>query len=211
MPIEKKISTLISRYVFQNAPAKRLSSYILRRYKSRIRLFHDLNYLDSLWKILTKYEGQLQDPDALKFALCFHKIRVSSFSSNKLTTSHKKARKILRKLSLSQVQLDQISDLLIKAAEPWKYTSEKNIDNLLLMDLVRVPLGAEKAEYQKYLKKIRKESALIPSSTFRKKRTDLINKLLSVSELYHLDEFVERYESNARQNLLDELKFYSTQ
>lgn len=206
MSLEEKIRQLIATYVYQDKPAKQLSSIIIKKYKSRSRVFHDFDYLNRLWNKLENQADQLKNPESLKFALCFHKIAVSGFFINDIRRSKRTTKKMLTKISMSQVQIKEVTSLLEKAAEPWNHQKEENGDASFFMDLIRSPFGLEADAYSFYSDAIRREARFVPKGKFYKKRQSLLNNMSAMNSIFRLDESIEQFEKNARSNISDELQ-----
>jgi hypothetical protein len=81
-------------------------------------------------------------------------------------------------------------------------------DTQLMLDIDLGILGQSRDVFEAYDRAIRKECARIPEEQYRSARADVLRGFLERTAIFHLDEFRDAFESQARRNIEDKLNEY---
>lgn len=86
------------------------------------------------------------------------------------------------------------------------YDDLLDINAGIAMDADLSILGKSEQEFDTYEMKIREEYAFVPEPLFRKKRAEILEKILTREFIYNHSIFRKKYESRARENLAKSIK-----
>ena len=75
-----------------------------------------------------------------------------------------------------------------------------------LIDADLAILGMTPHDYQRYASQVRNEFSVYPDFIYKNGRRKVLAHFLNKTRIYQSNEFFEKYESTARQNLLAELE-----
>ena len=115
--------------------------------------------------------------------------------------------KMLTKEMIQKV-IDYI-DATIKHQIKKEYIDDKDIEWFLDFDLAI--LGEQEDIYQLYMKNIRKEYIHVQSPMFEQKRSEVMRRFLNREQLYFSNEFIQKFENIARQNVANEIQMLEKQ
>ncbi|MDQ1163003.1 putative metal-dependent HD superfamily phosphohydrolase [Chryseobacterium sp. SORGH_AS 447] len=109
----------------------------------------------------------------------------------------------LDKLVLSPNVLQKVSDQIL-ATKAHHESGDRDTDYLLDADLS--VLGKSFETYMEYTKKIRKEYYIYPDFMYKPGRKKVLQHFLELKSIFKTNEFRDRYESTARENIRGEIE-----
>ena len=121
----------------------------------------------------------------------------------------KKARfwlkKRLKPLNFDEKTLKTIQNLIISTKKHELILTENN-DNSYLLDIDLSILGSNWNTYETYIKNIRKEDGMFPDFIYKKGRKKVLLHFLERKTLYFTEFYQNKFEQQARENLLKEIE-----
>ncbi|BAO75362.1 hypothetical protein [Winogradskyella sp. PG-2] len=178
---------------------------IIEQYASKKRYYHNLSHLQNMFKQLDKFESEIIDLDALKFAIWYHDIIYKSTKKDNEEESAILAKKRLKSSYFDEKRIKKVEKLII-STKKHQLILTKNDDNAYLLDLDLSILGTDWNTYKNYIQNIRKEYKIYPKFMYNPGRKKVLNHFLERETLFFTDAFQIKYEKRARENLKKEIK-----
>jgi predicted metal-dependent HD superfamily phosphohydrolase len=201
--VKKVFLELTASYSSDSDLSLKLWSEIETNYSDKKRHYHNLQHLRSLYLELESVADKLNDRDTLLFSLFYHDIVYKISKKDNEERSAELAADRLSELGFpahrAQLYLDQI--IATKSHE-----ESVDSDTNFFTDADLAILGKGWNVYETYIAAIRKEYGLYPDLLYKPGRRKVLQHLLSLDRLFKSDEFYERYEDQARRNILRELE-----
>jgi predicted metal-dependent HD superfamily phosphohydrolase len=169
----------------------------------RGRSYHNITHLDAIYRELKIVKDDIEDWDALFYAICYHDIVYDVQRSDNELQSATLARIKLKNLNLPPKMIERISQQIIATKE---HSSSEDSDSDLLIDADLAILGS--GDYESYLKGIREEYSCYSDREFYEGRRVVLEYFLMQKQIYKTTYFFDRYEQKARWNLEKEIKNY---
>ncbi len=179
-----------------------LWSDLEKRYTAKGRHYHNLTHIQNLCQQLSAVKESIEDWDALLFATYYHDAVYNTLKQNNEERSAALAVNVLGKLGVPD-DLTKRCEQHILATKGHATTTDQ--DTNLFTDADLSVLGQEWSIYQAYALQIRKEYSLYPDLVYLPGRKKVLNYFLQQDKIYKTSYFFDRYEAQARQNLLQEL------
>lgn len=177
---------------------------ILTNHGESHRHYHNLQHLEELFRLLLPFESKLEHPQAVYWAIFFHDIIYKPLRKDNELKSAELADVALKKLEVEE-KIVQLTYSLIVATKDHHAMIPSN-DFRYFLDADLAILGADWEKYETYYKAIRQEYLQVPNILYRRGRKKVLQHLLQKAPLYETAEFFERFESQARANVRQELK-----
>ncbi|QQS29418.1 MAG: hypothetical protein IPM47_00250 [Sphingobacteriales bacterium] len=181
---------------------------ILKRYAQKGRFYHTAKHLCQLFLLLEKVAEKLTAPEAVYWAVFYHDIVYNPLRKDNEHRSAKYARKMMQQLKI-QEDLILLTEQLIVATQTHIAPAGSLPDFLYFLDADLAILGAKPEKYDQYSNAIRKEYRFIPDFMYRPGRKKVLEQLLSKPALYYTPPFLNRFEAQARENMLREIQSLS--
>ena len=145
------------------------------------------------------------DINTFLFAIWYHDIIYKPIRKDNEEKSSSFALKRLKALNISEQKLRNIQNLIISTKKHDIILMENN-DNAFLLDIDLSILGSDWYTYKTYIQNIRNEYAIYPDFMYTKGRKNVLKHFLERKTLYFTKVFQDKFEEQARQNLLKEIK-----
>lgn len=174
---------------------------LMNSYCSKSRHYHDLTHIEHMMDLASDVVDQIHDEPAFYFAIWFHDvIQVMGRDSEALSAEY--AMKQLSKLKAPKSFTDRVQALILST----KHGKQLDLsdDAALLVDIDLAILGSQSEAYSQYAVNCRKEYK-IPNAIYRRGRNAVLRDFLSLKHIFHTDIFRNRFEQQARLNLMKEL------
>ena len=182
-----------------------LSSYhqIITRYSEPHRTYHTLNHIHHIFQKLDRLSHPIHDRTSLTLAIWLHDIIYNPKAKDNEQQSAHFAHQLLTPLQIPDRTLHTIQTLILTTQHhnPNPYSTDQQI----LCDLDLAILGSPPKTYRQYAQAIRSEYAWIPQPDYCQGRIQILKTFLNRDRLYHIPELRDRYETQARQNLQQEI------
>lgn len=197
---------LIVPYYQSADKAGELFEEIFKCYSEKNRHYHNYDHLKDLLQHSVEYGHRLENVEVVRFSIFYHDIIYKSSRRDNELKSAELARIRLKELNLFNDQIDLVEKFIIatKNHQPVSVPFEKDLHYFLDFDLS--VLGADEKTYDRYAKGIRMEYRQYPDFLYRPGRQKVIKHYLEKPTLYLSKDFKERFEAQARKNLLEELR-----
>lgn len=167
-------------------------------YSQETRYYHDINHINATLKSLEQVKQLANDYNALELALWFHDaIYKISSSSNELDSANWAA-EFLKLNNAEEDVIEKVHRLIMATLHNSVSTDS---DERLIVDIDLSILGANSELYDNFELWIRKEYQLVPSFTYKKKRTEILEGFLNRDRIFSHQYFFDKFEINARANL----------
>ncbi|MBS1912449.1 MAG: hypothetical protein JST22_10725 [Bacteroidetes bacterium] len=171
-------------------------------YDSAGRYYHTLSHISALLELLGPVRERLRHSDVVEYAVWFHDIAYDTARTDNEEASAAVARASMKRLGLERMAIP-VAELVLstKAHRP-----AGSIDAAYLVDADLAILGAPPDVYDRYALAIRREFAWVDDARYREGRSAVLRHFLERSPLYLTDEFRVQLESQARANMVNELR-----
>ncbi len=169
-----------------------------RYYSGRSRRYHNGSHINHcLAQLEASSRPEARDP-LLEFAIWFHDVIYSTMSARNELRSADLAAAVLKSAGASVDAQEEVRSLIRATShrEP-----PRGIGHQLITDIDLTPLGASPGEFRDTEERIRAEYGWVPRKLYRIKRLDLLRDLCQRPQIFSLDEFYDRYETQARANI----------
>lgn len=171
---------------------------IEKQYSKSSRHYHNLEHLENIFSELEGVKSEITDFDSVIFSVFYHDVIYKSTSKDNEEKSAEYAVTSLRKINLSETQLQKISEQIL-ATKKHETSSDQDVNFLTDADLSI--LGADRNTYQKYTEKIRKEYSFYPDFLYKPGRKKALLHFLEFDFIFKTTHFRNKYEILARENL----------
>ena len=164
------------------------------------RHYHDLTHLDACLGELDTAPADLADRDAAEAALWFHDAVYDPRAEDNEALSAAWAEEALTAAGVPPARAADVARLVLLTRHR-EVPPVSDVTGALVCDVDLAVLGRPPAAFNEYERRIRREYAWVPETTYRDRRARILTALLDRSPLYRLDHFRMRYEAAARHNL----------
>ncbi len=185
--------------------SKQIFDIIQKSYTSSRRFYHNLEHIRKMLMSVQPYILYLKHPDILYFAIWFHDIVYNPLRKDNEKKSAQVAKKQLLKLGIDAFSISEICNNIERTATHFEHFENESPELKLLLDADLETLGSAPEVYDLNTRNIRKEYAIIPDSVFNAGRAKVLQKFLDMPQIYRTPAFFEKYETQARHNLNNEL------
>lgn len=173
-------------------------------YKNPSRNYHNLDHLNYMLNAILQVKIKILNWDAVMFAIYYHDIIYDIFKNNNEEKSADFAEVRLKKLKLSNQQIDEIKKHILSGKT---HQNSENSDRKYFLDADLSILGESPEIYSKYSKNIRAEYVQIPFQIYKTARTNILNDFLNRTQIFLTPYFYQKFEDTARRNIINEIEF----
>lgn len=195
---------LTSNY-YDNNISEELWKEISKSYTYKTRYYHNLSHVHNMLLQAKDFKTEIQDLEALKFAIWYHDIIYKFSRKDNELKSALLAEKRLKLINFDEKRIEIVKKLII-STKNHELILEQNKDNAYLLDLDLSILGTDWETYQKYIRNIRKEYKVYPDFMYKPGRKKVLKHFLERETLYFTNDFKNKYEVQARKNLKKEIE-----
>lgn len=167
------------------------------------RYYHNLSHLDKLIAELEAVKNEISNWQTLVFSVAYHDIIYNILKHNNEEESAKFAYEKLTLLNLPDNQKDACAVQILATKS---HDTNSNSDTNYFTDADLSILGAGNDIYKIYTGQIRKEYKYYPDFLYNPGRKKVLNHFLQMHRIYKTKYFEDKYEQQARLNLIEELK-----
>ncbi|MBL7718860.1 MAG: hypothetical protein JNL72_08495 [Flavipsychrobacter sp.] len=182
--------------------AEKLWKEIETCYTEQHRHYHTLAHLENLVAELLPYKEKAGDWDILLFSVFYHDIIYNIPGSSNEEKSAELAAARLKQLGIPPERIALCREQILATKT---HTENTNFDTNLFTDADLAILGKPEVQYDEYTIAIGKEYHIYPLFLYKNGRRSFLKHFLSMEHLYKTNEFREKYEAQARENLELEL------
>lgn len=185
---------------------EKCAAEILDAYSTSARHYHNLAHLARLTSELEEVKPHIQRWPAILFAVLYHDIVYSALSSDNEEKSALLAQKRLTSLHVSPVTINSCIDHILATKN---HEQSKDADTSFFVDADLSILGANATVYELYAAQIRKEFSFYPNLIYNNGRKKVLQRFLQMPVIFKTQHFQDKYESQARANIAQELEMLS--
>ncbi len=199
---------LTNRYAADGAPSDRWYEVLTSSYSGPDRHYHNLRHVAEVLRLLEQFAGNVSDRATIFFAAWFHDAVYDTRSRTNEEESAALANRALSELGVPPEVGEAVRRLILATK---RHEIEDAAPDLgLFLDADLSILGAPDMTYAAYSEAIRKEYSWVPDEAYREGRLKFLTTFLGRERLYHTGPMARRFESQARNNLSNEVKALST-
>ncbi|HYI78647.1 MAG TPA: hypothetical protein VEW65_13585, partial [Chryseolinea sp.] len=158
--VEETFTSLILRHSDSISLAKEYYDELLQRYSERSRYYHNLNHLYHLLLQILPLGSQLDDMDAVLFALYYHDVVYRVMRRGNEERSAKLASSRLKVLGLEDSRIDRCKNHILATKS---HEMSHDTDTNFFTDADLSILGKDWLTYKTYTEAIRREYAIYPN------------------------------------------------
>ena len=192
---------------------KTLWQDIANRYSESARAYHTLAHLQQLFSQFEQIKLELQQPSIIALALFYHDVIYNPKRSDNELKSAEYTSEVLSTY-LTVKQTERIYHLIMMTAkhqlDDVSTTNDLDSDAAYLLDMDLSVLGASWSKYEQYTKAVRQEYSHVTTAHYRVGRARVLEDLLDHPTLYLTDDYYQRLEAQARENIEREITLLAT-
>jgi predicted metal-dependent HD superfamily phosphohydrolase len=206
MSLKEKFSQNCFSFTKDQNLIENLWSEIEKNYSEKSRHYHNLEHLENMFSELDLVKEKIVNFENITFSVFYHDVIYDVTSKVNEEKSAEFAELRLKKLNVDQNSIEKISAQII-ATKAHQKSEDNDINYLLDADLSI--LGKDLETYLDYTKKIRKEYSIYPDLLYKPGRKKVLKHFLELESIFKTEDFREKYEVIARENILFEIKSLS--
>ena len=176
---------------------------IVNRYREPHRRYHTLDHVADMLTTIDEHRERIEEYEALAFATWFHDVIYDPMRHDNEERSASLARRAMRRLQVPTSITNRASALIIATRE--HEPPDRSFDAALFIDADLAVLGADHEQYGSYADAIRAEYSMVADVDYRRGRSDQLAELLKRPHIYYTEHMRNRFETQARTNISNEL------
>lgn len=177
-------------------------------YQAEGRHYHNLAHIEAMLALAADYRALLHDPGAVEAAIWFHDaIYDSRAKDNEARSAALAAEKLAGRTNTER--LDRIVAMIVATAThelPALADKEAYREAALFLDMDLSILGASPEAFDAYEQAVRREYGWVEEPMWRAGRGAVLKTFLARPHIFHTEEFQQRFEPQARQNMARSLE-----
>jgi predicted metal-dependent HD superfamily phosphohydrolase len=175
---------------------------ICHRYREPHRKYHTVQHLEECFAKLQELQFEAMRIGEVELALWFHDAVYDVFRHDNEEKSAELACSRLQQVRASGEIINRVRGLIMAT----RHHEPEGVDAQVLVDVDLSILGESPSRFQEYEQQIRGEYRHVPSLLFTHKRKKVLEGFLRRDRIFKTDVFFERYEKQARENLVGSLQ-----
>lgn len=184
---------------------EKLFSELTEMYQGVGRYYHNLEHIQRMLSFLKKRVNRIEDWVSIQLAVWFHDCIYDIHDGENEERSADFARRKLLDLGVSAGIVEKVVNLILLTKKHEITIEYSNFDAKIFLDSDLMSLGGSYEEYNRILKRIKKEYSDIPEEIFKKGRRQFLKSFLSKPRIFYTDEMFVEFEDDARRNMEREL------
>lgn len=194
---------LLQKYTDDKGLVNELWLEIEKHYTDKKRHYHTLQHLDNLLSQLTEVKAELLDWETILFTLYYHDIIYNPLKSDNEDKSAEFAEKRMQQIAVPAETIKRCKAQILATKTHIKST---NSDTNYFTDADLSVLGQTWEVYTHYYKGVRKEYSIYPDIIYNQGRKKVLNHFLAMSSIFKTDFFYQKFERQAKLNLIKEIQ-----
>ena len=171
-----------------------------KAYSRKLRHYHNLNHLGEMMDCYDLYRSHLENPNEVLFAIFYHDI---IYKVTRKDNELKSAQYAVTLLPDDSKLDKELVYNMICATQHHQHNENEDINWLIDFDLK--VLSKEWSAYKIYFEQIRKEYKIYPNFLYNPGRKKALEHFLKNEFIFQTAEFRNKYETQARENILSEI------
>ncbi|MER8571509.1 hypothetical protein NKH19_10690 [Mesorhizobium sp. M1338] len=189
-----------------------LKSELSALYRGPGRHYHNLAHIEAMLALAGDYRAALGDPGAVEAAIWFHDaVYDSKAKDNEAQSADLAEKKLAGRADPSR--LNRISAMIVATAThqvPPFDDATSTRDASLFLDMDLAILGAAPEAFDAYERAVRREYQWVEEPMWRAGRSAVLKNFLARPHIFHTEEFRQRFERQARENMTRSLAALTT-
>lgn len=169
-------------------------------YESPTRHYHNLSHIEDCLRLFT--ESKIDDPVAVELAIWFHDVIYDPLKPDNEAASGIFAKLWLNQLEENTIFSNSVERLILVTDHN---TEPETDDEATLVDIDLSILGSTPERYKLYSQQIRSEYSHVDDPQYKAGRIAVLKKFLDRSSIYKTEEYKNRFEASAQNNLEQEI------
>jgi predicted metal-dependent HD superfamily phosphohydrolase len=193
---------LMQEYKVNNENVALMFTQINQRYAEGHRAYHNVEHILNSIEEFKTLRDLSKNPNELELAIIFHDIVYDTYAKD----NEEKSAELMKDMLTYYVPRDKLdlTQRLILSTKHNKLVEDK--DEQLIVSIDLAILGKSQGEYKKYSQAIRKEYSWVSDEEYKLGRKKVLNYFLSREKIYPNEMFFDKYERNARWNMIGEME-----
>lgn len=175
-------------------------------YSTPARAYHNLHHIAFMLQLCHEYLAQLHNPAVVGFAILYHDVVYNTERRDNEESSAAMAKKHLQLLHFRKSYIQDVEDFILATQHhQLPEGMEDNTDLQYFLDFDLAVLGLSSQQYVDYSKRIRQEYLQYRTHIYKEGRKQALSQLSSTDHLFFTDDFRQRFEQQAKENINNEL------
>ena len=197
--LHERLVTLLRRICGRASTCDEAARQLLAMYRDPIRHYHNLDHIRHCLGEFDHFRMLSQDPDAVETAIWFHDAVYDPARADNEARSADLAREVLKECGAPADLGARVAELIMVTLHD---RPPQTGDGRLLADIDLTSLGQDPQRFDRDGRAIRQEYAHVPRDQFDPGRANLLRRFLDRPHVYYTPAIRDRYETQARANLL---------
>ncbi|HKZ64928.1 MAG TPA: hypothetical protein VJ111_01165 [Chitinophagaceae bacterium] len=193
-------------FTINDSLINKLWAEIVFNYNESRRYYHNLAHLDNLNEQLLPVRQQIEDWQTVVLSVAYHDIIYNTLKHDNEEKSAAFAADRLTQLALPSTQIEKCRQQILSTKE---HQVSDDTDTNYFTDADLSILGFDNNSYLKYAEQIRKEYQYYPDFLYQPGRRKVLIHFLKMEAIFKTKYFHDKYEEQARVNILNELRTLS--
>lgn len=206
MKLNERFLTLIRKNTTDKSVLKQYWEEIETAHSAKKRVYHNLKHLAHLFDELETVSELIDDWETVSWAVFYHDI---VYNVRKRDNEEQSAELAVERLTTMGYDAKRVKRCKAQIIATKSYDLIGDNDANLFTDADLSILGKSWEEYEHYFNVIRKEYRIYPALIYNPARKKILEHFLEMPHLFKTSTFQEKYENQARKNMVQELKCLS--
>ena len=171
---------------------------VMARYAEPHRHYHTARHLEECFAALAGLRGEAERPGEVELALWFHDAIYDPRRHDNEQRSADWARSVAASAGLDASVGERVAALILATRHD---AAPQDADARVVVDVDLSILGAPPLRFDEYERQVRQEYRWVPDAVFRRKRREILERLLARPQLFNTERMRERHEPRAKANL----------
>ncbi|EPG64240.1 hypothetical protein [Leptospira wolffii] len=172
------------------------------RYSEPQRYYHTLEHLFHFLRRLSEFRDRIADWPSTILAMYYHDIVYDPRDSKNEENSSILAEERILSLGIGSEKIEYCKNLILQTKG---HNAASDFDTKVFLDCDLSILGADRESYGKYALQIRQEYIMYPDEVYFPGRKKVLEHFLSMDFIFKTQEYKDKNEKQARENLTWEL------
>lgn len=200
--LKEKFFQLLNSYTSKTELKEKLWAEIEKKYSVKRRHYHTLQHLTNLITELESIKKELVNWDSVLFSVYYHDVIYNTLKKDNEEKSAILAEKRLLELKVDNLIITKVKEQILATKS---HLISPDNDTNLFTDADLSILGKDWHTYHEYCNQIRKEYFIYPDIMYKAGREKVLQHFLKMEKIYKTNLFFEKYETQAKKNIEQEL------
>ncbi|MCP4357862.1 MAG: hypothetical protein GY796_07595 [Chloroflexi bacterium] len=203
---QELVTTVV--HLLNQTAANHLFDDVVVRYGEDGRYYHTLQHIQQMLTDVAPLKCEVENWTAVQYAIWFHDVVYVPGANDNEERSAAYTCDALDKMGICQFT-DQVEGMIL--ATKLQAAAVTDPDTQILLDADLATLGSPPHKYRQYAQAIRHEFTFVPLPDYCQGRIKILSQFLQRPQIYYTERFYDKYESQARKNLLHEISQLNNQ